>query len=312
MRMSERGLLDLVADEGEVLTAYKDVVGVWTIGVGLTSASGVIKPVAGMKIGKEESRRLLRLALERNYEPTVSKTMGPVKQHVFDGSTSFHFNTGAIARASWVSKFKAGAMAAARTSFLSWNKGGGRIIRGLELRRQREWATISTGKYHTGPAVVPTAPASPAQIDAAVERSVMKQGDRGPDVLKLQNNLSTLGYYTGPKDGDFGPLTDGAVRAFQKSHPHLVADGRAGTATLTTIQRMLDVKAKAVKTSGGGTAGTAAGGIINEAAKEQGFFMFSTLDVVLVIAVVSIALLVFLAWNYRDEISAMISKKEGR
>jgi len=45
--MSERGIADFVADEGEVLTAYRCPAGVLTIGVGLTAGSGVVKPTPG-------------------------------------------------------------------------------------------------------------------------------------------------------------------------------------------------------------------------------------------------------------------------
>ncbi|HEV7286699.1 MAG TPA: lysozyme, partial [Kaistia sp.] len=92
------GLEQLVAEEGEVLRAYRDVAGVWTIGVGLTAASGVVKPKAGMVITRAESRRLLAAALARRYEPAVAAAMPGAPAHAFDGAVSFHFNTGAIAR----------------------------------------------------------------------------------------------------------------------------------------------------------------------------------------------------------------------
>jgi len=100
--ISPAGLEQLVAEEGEVLRAYRDVAGVWTIGVGLTAASGVVTPKAGMVITKAESRRLLAAALKRRYEPAVAAAMLGAPAHAFDGAVSFHFNTGAIARASWV------------------------------------------------------------------------------------------------------------------------------------------------------------------------------------------------------------------
>lgn len=41
-------------------------------------------------------------------------------------------------------------------------------------------------------------------------------GLSGPDVAQLQNGLDSLGYYNGEIDGDFGPLTAAAVRAWQE------------------------------------------------------------------------------------------------
>jgi len=61
---------------------------------------------------------------------------------------------------------------------------------------------------------------------------VLQQGASGAAVQVLQQSLQRLGY-TGrdghllKADGDFGPNTEFAVRAFQRSH-HLQVDGRAG------------------------------------------------------------------------------------
>ena len=98
----DKGIPFLKAHEGGVLTAYRCPAGKWTIGAGLTAATGVITPRAGMTITRAEASRLLKLALARNYEPAVRQALGSVSQHAFDGAVSFHFNTGAIGRASWV------------------------------------------------------------------------------------------------------------------------------------------------------------------------------------------------------------------
>lgn len=147
MQMSEKGLAALIADEGEVLRAYRDVAGVWTIGVGLTAASGVVRPVAGMTITRNKSRALLMEALERNYAPAVRKRLGEVPQHAFDAALSFHFNTGAISHATWVARYQRGDMAGAETAFRAWNRAGGRIIKGLTARRSREWELLAHARY---------------------------------------------------------------------------------------------------------------------------------------------------------------------
>lgn len=160
MQMSDKGLAALIADEGEVLRAYRDVAGVWTIGVGLTAASGVIAPKAGMTITRAQSRVLLAEALERNYAPAVRKRLGVVPQHVFDAALSFHFNTGAISRASWVAKYQRGDLAGAEAAFKSWNRAGGRIVAGLTKRRAREWELLARGRY----------PSAVADISASAPR----------------------------------------------------------------------------------------------------------------------------------------------
>ncbi|MFN7134210.1 MAG: peptidoglycan-binding domain-containing protein, partial [Myxococcales bacterium] len=55
----------------------------------------------------------------------------------------------------------------------------------------------------------------------------LKQGARGDGVKVLQRLLAKGGHYDGPVDGDFGPMTAGAVKAFERKHG-LTADGVAG------------------------------------------------------------------------------------
>jgi N-acetylmuramoyl-L-alanine amidase len=54
---------------------------------------------------------------------------------------------------------------------------------------------------------------------------------RGEDVVALQERLNTLGFAAGRVDGRFGPETERAVRAFQRSYG-LPGDGSVGPETL--------------------------------------------------------------------------------
>ncbi|BAT61216.1 lysozyme RrrD [Variibacter gotjawalensis] len=166
MNISDKGLAALIAEEGEVLRAYRDVAGVWTIGAGLTAASGVVKPVAGMTITREQSRAHLREAIERNYAPAVRKRLGDQPQHVFDAALSFHFNTGAIGRATWVTRYLQGDLVAAEAAFKTWNRAGGRVVKGLTDRRAREWAMLAHGRYPASSSTTKIAIASAAAIVA--------------------------------------------------------------------------------------------------------------------------------------------------
>lgn len=58
----------------------------------------------------------------------------------------------------------------------------------------------------------------------------LRQGSNGADVRRLQEELKKRGFSPGDVDGDFGPATDAAVRAFQASEG-LLADGIAGRST---------------------------------------------------------------------------------
>lgn len=236
MQTSAAGVAAIEAEEGVVLKAYRDVVGVWTIGAGLTAASGVVKPKAGMVIHRGEATNLLQTALRRNYEPAVARTMPSTRQHEFDAAVSFHFNTGAIARATWVKLWKTkAAPAAIRTGLAAWNKGGGKVLPGLVNRRAREADMLLQGKYPSGWRQSPDRPGPQARFAGwalaltSTEKAAVVAG------------LNRLGYKAGDKVD--AALRD-AVLAFQRDHD-LTDDGIIGRATLSTLQRMLDARSKA-------------------------------------------------------------------
>lgn len=60
---------------------------------------------------------------------------------------------------------------------------------------------------------------------------------RGDDVRALQRKLNGLGFDAGKEDGLFGPLTDRAVREFQRNVGD-ESDGIVGMETLATLERM--------------------------------------------------------------------------
>lgn len=62
-------------------------------------------------------------------------------------------------------------------------------------------------------------------------------GDAGSDVTILQQRLTTLGYYQGAIDGQFGAQTEAALFAFQQAQG-LNPDGIAGTATFSALNAL--------------------------------------------------------------------------
>ena len=78
--------------------------------------------------------------------------------------------------------------------------------------------------------VVTRAPATPTPTPKSLQRGFTGS----EEVRALQRRLKQLGYYTGSADGDFGPGTEAAVKAFQKANG-LTADGKAGTKTLEKL-----------------------------------------------------------------------------
>jgi len=63
-----------------------------------------------------------------------------------------------------------------------------------------------------------------------VDATMLRQGDRGPEVEALQKRLTELGYPVGAVDGTYGLLTVRAVRNFQSEHG-LTVDGQVGLRT---------------------------------------------------------------------------------
>ena len=71
-----------------------------------------------------------------------------------------------------------------------------------------------------------------------VTSMLLKIGSRGPEVAKLQTDLTNLGYDTKGADGIFGENTKTALLAFQEDHS-LTKDGIAGDFTLVVIAKSL-------------------------------------------------------------------------
>lgn len=123
MKMSTEGLIALIGHEGIVRSRYKDSVGVWTIGVGHTAAAGGLNPATySGTLTMQEVIDLLRKDIVK-YEAAVDRAVTvPLKQHEFDALVSFHFNTGAIGKASFVKKLNAGDRAGAMVGMMDWRK----------------------------------------------------------------------------------------------------------------------------------------------------------------------------------------------
>ncbi|WP_220432799.1 L,D-transpeptidase family protein, partial [Raoultella terrigena] len=66
--------------------------------------------------------------------------------------------------------------------------------------------------------------------------TTLRPGDSGPAVLELQQQLSSLGYWLGTPDGNYGDLAIQAVMALQGS-AGLGRDGIAGPQTLAALER---------------------------------------------------------------------------
>ncbi|UYW34492.1 lysozyme [Methylorubrum extorquens] len=140
MDLSPIGRAALKSREGEVLTAYKDSVGVWTIGVGITTASGLITVKQGVTITAATSDALFTEAVKAYAKP-VSALGVKLEQHQFDALVSLCFNIGpgAFAGSTVAKRVKASDIAGAAEAILMWNKPAAIIS-----RRQGEYDQFRT------------------------------------------------------------------------------------------------------------------------------------------------------------------------
>lgn len=123
--LTARVAMELISHEAIVPEAYKDSVGVWTWGIGVTNASG--HHVERYKDNPQPIEKCLEVfiwLLRNNYIPAVEKAFAghPLRESQFAAALSFHYNTGAIARADWVARYKRGDFKGAQAAFLNWNK----------------------------------------------------------------------------------------------------------------------------------------------------------------------------------------------
>lgn len=152
--LTPRIALELIAHEGIVTEAYKDSVGVWTWSVGVTDASGhkVFPRYKDKPQPLEHCIGVYLWLLREKYLPVVLAAFGPhdPTEAELGAALSFHWNTGAIARASWIGRFVAGDVAGARKAMLDWARPAS-----LFARRKKEQALFFDGKWsQDGTAVV--------------------------------------------------------------------------------------------------------------------------------------------------------------
>lgn len=113
----------------------------WTIGWGATGrdrfTGGMIGPGTRWTQAQCDARLAEDLAA---YAAEVAAAIGGAltTQSQFDALVSFHYNTGAIARATLTQKHIAGDHAGAAREFARWNRAGGRVLQGLVRRRAAE------------------------------------------------------------------------------------------------------------------------------------------------------------------------------
>ena len=144
--LTPRIALELIAHEGIVTEAYRDSVGVWTWSVGVTDASGhtVFPRYKDRPQPLEHCLGVYLWLLREKYLPPVLAAFGrhDPSEAELGAALSFHWNTGAIARASWIRRFVEGDVAGARRAMLDWARPAA-----LLPRRRKEQALFFDGRW---------------------------------------------------------------------------------------------------------------------------------------------------------------------
>lgn len=137
--MSQEGLKVLKHFEGLRLKAYRDPVGVLTIGYGHTGPD----VYEGLVWSQAQADKALRQRLEREFVPGVLAVVKrSMRQHELDAMVDLAYNigVGAFQGSTLVRKFNAGDTQGAADEFLRWTRAGGKVLLGLKRRRAADRA----------------------------------------------------------------------------------------------------------------------------------------------------------------------------
>jgi lysozyme len=142
MHINQAGLDLIKKFEGLRLRAYQDSVGVWTIGYGHTD--GVWD---GQRITEDEAEALLKSDLKLAEQGVTDMVTAPINENQFAALVSFAFNLGtnALRGSTLLRQLNMGFPKAAAEQFLRWDHAGGKLLLGLQLRRQAERALFLKG-----------------------------------------------------------------------------------------------------------------------------------------------------------------------
>ena len=134
--LSAASLVTIAGYEGYSAVAYKDAVGVPTIGYGETK---------GVKMGQKTTpdRALVQLLVSMNsHADDIRQCIKvPLYQHEFDAYVSLAYNIGAknFCSSTLVRKLNAEDYKDACTEIRRWDKAGGKTLAGLTKRREQEY-----------------------------------------------------------------------------------------------------------------------------------------------------------------------------
>lgn len=238
------GRAALVSREALKTRAYKDSVGVWTIGVGHTSAAGDPKVAPGMVITEAEALEIFDRDL-RQYEAAVD---GSVKvslaDHERDALVSICYNIGpgGFRKSTFLKRLNEGDRAGCAKAIMSWVKPPEVTSRRTAERDQfltpYEVALPKARNTDRNPVKVGDTPKAPSVAKKVpTPRPAAAAGDLPEFTVRaIQRRLIALGYHdVGLVDGKIGPKFENALRQLQQRASDMgervSVDGRYGPQT---------------------------------------------------------------------------------
>ena len=131
MDLSPIGEAVLIAREGRRLKAYKDSVGIWTIGIGHTSAAGAPLVTAGLTITSAQCDAIFERDVQKYVAAVRQGLKVVVSQNAFDALVSICYNIGpgAFAGSIFLKRINAGDTPGAYDAILMWKKPAAIITR---------------------------------------------------------------------------------------------------------------------------------------------------------------------------------------
>jgi lysozyme len=142
MKMTVEGLALIKRFEGLRLDAYRDAVGVWTIGYGHTSMAGAPDVRAGLRISEADAHEILARDVDAFARGVRNLVKVELSDQQFSALVSFAYNVGlaGFKRSSVLAAVNNRDFDAVPRRLNLWAKAGGRVLPGLVRRRAAEGA----------------------------------------------------------------------------------------------------------------------------------------------------------------------------
>lgn len=136
--MNDAGIKLIKEFEGCKLKAYRDIVGVLTIGYGATGPD----VTEGLEITQEEADKRLAADLEQFEKGVCRVVKVPLTENQLAALVSFTYNLGigSLWRSTLLQLLNKGDYGGAALEFPKWDHAGGKVVAGLTRRRLAEQA----------------------------------------------------------------------------------------------------------------------------------------------------------------------------